>query len=84
MMGRILLLGAFISALFCTACSPTLTASPPKLMSGVEEAQGRRGSTDTFHLNDRIIQIVDFTWPDPTEDAGMLVQSGMVAGCCRN
>jgi hypothetical protein len=40
-------------------------------MSGVEGAQGRRGNTDTFHLNDRIIQIVDFTWPDPTQDAGI-------------
>ena len=71
MIRRMLLLGATVPALFCAACSPTPTASPPTLMSGVQDAQGRRGSADTFHLNDRIIQVVDFTWPDATEDAGI-------------
>ena len=71
MIRRMSLLGGALSALLCAACSPTLTASPPTLMSGAEGMQGRRGSTDTFHLNDRIIQIVDFTWPDATEDAGI-------------
>ena len=73
MIRRMLLLGATIPALLCAACSPTVTASPPTLMSGVQAAQGRRGNADTFHLNDRIIQVVDFTWRDPTEDAGVHV-----------
>jgi hypothetical protein len=71
MMRSMMLLGGLLPALLCAACSAPLTTSPPTLMSGADVAQGRRGNTDTFHLNDRIIQVVDFTWPDPTENAGV-------------
>lgn len=47
-----------------------MSVSSPTLMSGVELSQGRRGDTRDFHMNDRIVQLVDFTWTDPTQDAG--------------
>lgn len=73
MIRRMVLLAAVAPTLFCAACTPNPIASPPTLMSGAQAAQGRRGNADVFHLNDRIIQVVDFTWPDATEDAGVHV-----------
>lgn len=60
-----------LSSLACAACSPTMSVSSPTLMSGAQMSQGRRGIADSFRLNDRIIQVVDFTWADPTEDGGI-------------
>ncbi len=34
-------------------------------------AQGRRGAATTFHLDDRIIQMVDVTWRNAGEDGGV-------------
>ncbi len=60
----------------CAACSSrtggsTIKVTDASLMSGAELSTGRRGMTSTFHLNDRIIQMVDFTWNDPRTDGGM-------------
>lgn len=40
-------------------------------MSGADLSQGRRGDTKDFRLNDRIVQMVDFTWADPMQDGGI-------------
>lgn len=48
-----------------------MSVSSPTLMSGAQLSQGRRGETKDFHLNDRIVQMVDFTWADPMENAGI-------------
>ena len=68
---EVLVLGAMASAAFCSACSPTMTVSSPTLMSGAQSVQGRRGVASTFHLDDRIIQVVDVTWPDVEEEGGV-------------
>ena len=60
-----------VAAVTCSGCSPTLTVSAPTLMSGVDAARGKRGAVARFDLNDRIIQIVDFTWSDPQQDGGL-------------
>ena len=61
----------FAALLSCAACSANPTASQPTLMSGEDLSHGRRGTTEIFHLNDRIIQVVDFTWADPKQDGGL-------------
>ena len=58
-------------AVACASCSPAMTVSNPSLMSGAELSTGRRGMASSFHLNDRIIQMVDFTWDDPTASGGI-------------
>jgi len=62
---------AFVAAAFCSGCSSNMQVSGASLMSGAQISQGRRGETKDFHLNDRIIQMVDFTWTDPLQDAGI-------------
>ena len=70
---NILPIAGLLAAGLCSACSPAMTVSSPTLMSGAEISAGRRGVADRFHLNDRIIQIVDFTWADPQQDGGIHV-----------
>ena len=55
----------------CSGCSSTIKVTDASLMSGAELATGQRGTASTFHLNDRIIQMVDFTWDDPKTDGGI-------------
>ena len=55
----------------CAACSSTINVTDAALMSGADLSTGHRGATSTFHLNDRIIQMVDFTWDDPRTDGGI-------------
>ncbi len=66
-----LLLTGFLAAVSCAACSPTLNVSKPTLMSGIAVSQGVRDAAQSFHLNDRVIQVVDFTWADPQQDGGV-------------
>ena len=65
------LLSAFLVAASCAACSPMMTVSSPTLISGNAVAEGRRIPAASFHLDDRIVQLVDFTWPDPQQDGGV-------------
>ena len=62
-----------LTASFALAgCSdPTMTASPPMLTSGAALFNGKRVSTSAFTLQDRVIMLVDFTWPDPTQNGGV-------------
>ncbi len=71
MRSRSLYLVAPVLAGLCSACGPTIAVSDPTLVSGVDRARGKRIASDTFRLDDRIIQFVDFTWPDPRQDGGI-------------
>ena len=67
--GHTLLAAVCVAA--CAACGSTIKVTDASLMSGAELSTGRRGMASTFHLNDRIIQMVDFTWDDPKTDGGI-------------
>ena len=58
-------------AALCGACGPTIAVSGPTLVSGVDRARGKRIASDSFRLDDRITQFVDFTWADPRQDGGV-------------
>ncbi len=59
----LLLLGA--------GCTPTLHYAEPRLTSGANLSQGKRLPAQTFDLDDRVVMLVDVTWPDPTADGGL-------------
>ncbi len=59
----VLLLGA--------GCTQPLHYSEPRLTSGANLSQGKRRPAQTFDLNDRVVMLVDVTWPDPTVDGGL-------------
>ncbi len=43
----------------------------PGLTSGASLSQGRRLPVQRFDLNDRVVMLVDVSWPDPVADARM-------------
>ncbi len=59
----VLLLGA--------GCTQTLHYAQPRLTSGANLSQGKRRPAETFDLDDRVVMLVDVTWPDPTVDGGL-------------
>lgn len=52
-------------------CTPPLHYSEPRLTSGANLSQGKRRPAQTFDLNDRVVMLVDVTWPDPTAEGGL-------------
>lgn len=70
MIGRSLLPAAMAAFLFCAGCSPDMKAAP-LLTSGTSLSQGKREPVQAFHLDDRIAQLVDFTWSDASADGGV-------------
>ena len=71
MRSRNLHLAAPVLAALCSACGPTIAVSNPTLVSGVDRSRGKRIASDSFRLDDRITQFVDFTWADPRQDGGI-------------
>jgi hypothetical protein len=59
------------ASLALAGCAPPMTVSPPTLTSSASLSNGKRVSTSTFTLQDRVIMLVDFTWPDPTQEGGL-------------
>ena len=58
------------AALALAGCGATMTVAPPTLTSATALNNGKRIPTTTFTVQDRVIQLVDFSWPDPREDGG--------------
>lgn len=65
------LLAALSLALLCAGCGPTLDVAPPTLVSGTAMSEGKRIPAASFHLDDRVVMLVDVSWADPTIDAGI-------------
>lgn len=61
----------FTALLACAGCAETPTVSNVTLTSGAGMAQGRRIPVSSVGLADRVVMLVDFTWPDPGTDAGL-------------
>ena len=60
-----------LAVVACGGCSQTLSVAPPTLTSGAAMTQGRRLPAASFTLADRVVMLVDITWPDPTADGGI-------------
>ena len=57
--------------LSAAGCAPSLHYGDPRLTSGASLSQGRRLPVQRFDLNDRVVMLVDVSWPDPVADGGV-------------
>ncbi len=63
-------IAGLVVLLLATGCTPPLHYAEPRLTSGADLSQGKRRPARTFDLDDRVVMLVDVTWPDPTEEGG--------------
>ncbi len=65
------LVAGMTAGVWVAGCTPPLQYSAARLTSGASLSQGKRLPVQRFDLNDRIIMLVDVSWPDPTADGGL-------------